>query len=328
MALLALAVACTRATDSSPAAGPTASPSPAFPSTIELGDDARPTTLRLPAHTTGAEGAPLLVLLHGFGSSGANHERFFGVTDAALARGFRVIAPDGTVNGQGRRFWNATAACCDLEGRGPDDVGYGLALIDAAIAQGGVDPQRVHLLGHSNGGFLALRLAREHARRVASATSVAGAGDAAGEAGTGRTRILQIHGSADSVIHMAGGRFGAPYPAASQTVAHWAERNGCSTALAERGTLDLDTEVPGSETLRRAHTSCPADAAAELWVMAGSDHVPRFGPAFATAVLDWMEPSRDTAGSSPAAPGRARSASGQAVDHSLSPAGPDLPESP
>ncbi len=326
-ALLALAAACARSTDTSPPADVAAGALSHLPATIELGGT-RPATLRLPPRATASQRAPLLVLLHGFGSSGANHTRFFAVTEAARARGFRVVAPDGTLDGQGRRFWNATAACCDLEGRDPDDVGYVLALIDEAIAQAGVDPQRVHLLGHSNGGFLALRLAREHAGRINSATSVAGAGAAAGEAGAGRTRILQIHGSADALIHLEGGRFGAPYPPAPQTVERWAERNGCSQATRERGTLDLDESVPGDETRRSAHAACPAGAAAELWVMTGSGHVPRFGPDFARAVLDWMEPSLDTSAIPPVEPITVPAASGQAVDHSLSPAGPDLPESP
>ncbi len=269
---------------------------------LELGGE-RAASLRLPRPGAVDDRGPLLVLLHGFGSSGENHAAFFAIRGKALARGMRVIAPDGTRDREGRRFWNATEACCNLENRQVDDVRYILDLIDEAIARGGVDPGDIHLLGHSNGGFLALRIAREHPERIASAISVAGAGESgsAASAGPGSVpvRILQIHGTADGVIRFAGGSFAAPYPSADETLEFFARRNGCADASIEDSSLDLDGLVAGAETHRVSRRGCPAGGTVELWSMAGSGHMPRFGANFADAILDWIEASRGATESTP-----------------------------
>ena len=55
-----------------------------------------------------------------------------------------VAAPDGTVDGSGNRFWNATDACCDFLGKEMDDVGYISELIAdmAAMLSGPPWPRR------------------------------------------------------------------------------------------------------------------------------------------------------------------------------------------
>src|SRR5438477_12771559 len=58
--------------------------------------------------------APLLVVLHGYGSNHANVESHFHADELADAHGVFVALPDGTQNRRGARFWNATDACCDF----------------------------------------------------------------------------------------------------------------------------------------------------------------------------------------------------------------------
>ncbi|MGB3050777.1 MAG: hypothetical protein WBB42_07240 [Polyangiales bacterium] len=55
---------------------------------------------------------------------------------------FVLIFPDGTLNDQDERFWNATAACCD-PGQSVDDVGYLSGLIEEAEQTYNIDPKRV-----------------------------------------------------------------------------------------------------------------------------------------------------------------------------------------
>ena len=63
--------------------------------------------------------------------------------------GFLYVYPDGTVDQEGRRFWNATDACCDDYGTGVDDSGYLRALIDAIITELNVDTEKIYLAGFS-----------------------------------------------------------------------------------------------------------------------------------------------------------------------------------
>ena len=43
---------------------------------------------------------------------------------ARLTEGFALAFPDGTRDSSGRRFWNATDACCNFENTPVDDVAY------------------------------------------------------------------------------------------------------------------------------------------------------------------------------------------------------------
>ncbi|MFD0744981.1 alpha/beta hydrolase family esterase [Phytohabitans flavus] len=137
--------------------------------TIELAD--RPFSLHVPSGYDPATKAPLVVVLHGYTSSGAEQEEYFQLKGESDRRGFLYAMPDGTVNHEKHHFWNATPACCDFFDSGVDDSGYLIKLADAVAAKYAVDPARVYFVGHSNGGFMALRMACEHADRVAAVAS-------------------------------------------------------------------------------------------------------------------------------------------------------------
>ena len=55
-----------------------------------------------------------------------------------------------------------------------DDVGYLRALVREALEVRPIDPDRVYVFGHSNGGFMSYRLASELADEVAAIAVLAG----------------------------------------------------------------------------------------------------------------------------------------------------------
>jgi membrane protein implicated in regulation of membrane protease activity len=59
-----------------------------------------------------------------------------------------------------------------------DDSTYLHRLLDAVKSAYRVDPTRVYFVGHSNGGFMAYRMACEHATEITAIVSLAGAGAA------------------------------------------------------------------------------------------------------------------------------------------------------
>lgn len=73
------------------------------------------------------------------------------------------------------RFWNASDACCDFYHTGTDASGYLHQLLETVKSRYPVDPDRVYLIGHSNGAFIAYRMACEHAADVTAIVSLAGA---------------------------------------------------------------------------------------------------------------------------------------------------------
>lgn len=250
---------------------------------------ARPYTLVVPSGYDGGV-APLLVLLHGYGATGAIQNNYFGFTALANARTFLLATPDGTLDSNGKRFWNATNACCNFAPPIVDDVKYLSAIIDDAALRYRVDPRRVFVVGHSNGGFMAHRMACDRADRVAAIVSLAGANwkDLSSCQPSQPVAVLQVHGTMDQTIAYDGGTLG-PYafPGARETVQGWATKNGCSGTLTSiPGPLDLDTAVVGSETSRASYTC--ATGAAELWTLEGSGHVPNLNANWRNEVWNFL----------------------------------------
>ena len=107
-------------------AGCSGSPTPHAPADLALPDGGilalRPYDLDVPAAYDSSVAHPLLVLLHGYASNGADIEHYFGVPALVESRQLLVALPEGTKNSAGYRFWNATDACCDYELSGVDDV--------------------------------------------------------------------------------------------------------------------------------------------------------------------------------------------------------------
>jgi polyhydroxybutyrate depolymerase len=224
-----------------------------------------------PSGMAPGERRPLLVALHGLGGSGARLFEQLGL--AALGRSQRlfVVAPDGTLDRQGRRFWNAGGACCDFDHAAVDDVGRLTSLIDDWRARPAVDPRRVYVVGYSNGGFMAHRLACVIGDRLAAIASLAGAGPDPGQpcAATSPIGVLEAHGDRDPIVAYQGGRvFGDPrllaHPAARETLDGWASRLGCRATR-----TDSAVGAAGARVTRAA--GCRSGSA-ELWTIAGGGH--------------------------------------------------------
>ena len=104
---------------------------------------------------------PLIILLHGYAGNAAIMNYYFGLRHEVDSRKFILVVPNGKTDSSGMRFWNATPACCDFDHSNSDDVGYILNLIKEMKRRYKVDESRVFVVGHSNGAFMAHRLACE-----------------------------------------------------------------------------------------------------------------------------------------------------------------------
>lgn len=262
------------------------------PADVAAAVRARPYASHIPTDYDGSQAVPLVVLLHGYGATGLSQDLYFGLGRLADRRTFLLATPDGTLDATGRRYWNATDACCDFARSGIDDVGYVMAIIDDMSARYRVDPRRVFLVGHSNGGFLAHRIACEQSARIAAFVSLAGAtwNDPARCTPTSPVAMLQVHGTADAVIAYNGGTIslGGMFPSSHTSVTRWAGYNHCDTMpTLDPARLDLDVVLPGAETHVERYAHCAAGAA-ELWTIENGSHIPSLTANWAALIDDFL----------------------------------------
>lgn len=179
---------------------------------------------------------PLFVVLHGSNQVGRVQRRFSGRTfDALAARtGGVVLYPDAY-----RLRWNDARRGLRAAARraGVDDVGFVHALIDRAVAAGEADAARVFVVGYSNGGQLAMRIAAEAPEGIAGVVAIAASRPVDGEflaldVPLHPIPMLFLHGTADPIAPYAGGvvrLFGRPQGSnlsAEEGARAFARRNG------------------------------------------------------------------------------------------------------
>lgn len=268
------------------------------PTEFVAGGD-RPVTVHVPVGTDPV-GAPLLLILHGYSSDGAEMTRWLPLGEAAGRRGVVWAYPDGSRDERGVRFWNATDACCGF-GSPVDDVAYLTGLIDEIAARTRIDPARIYVAGHSNGGFMSHRMACDRADKVTAIASISGVtfADPARCAPSAPVAVLQVHGTDDETLNFEGGVLqvpgmpDAPYPGAAATARLWRGLDGCDPALTETtrridAVADVDGADGAAETTVAESTACDPGGRVELWTMHGVGHVPTFSDAFPDAVMGFL----------------------------------------
>jgi polyhydroxybutyrate depolymerase len=251
----------------------------------------RPVELSVPAGFDPEQQYPLVLLLHGYGASGLVQTAYLGLADIPTDPGAFLLAPDGTLDTSGRRFWDSGDACCGDSGVGPvDDIGYLGGLVDDVMAAWPVDPSRVLVIGHSNGHFMAYQLACARADVVTGIAGLAGAAnfDPAGCDPSDPVAVLHVHGDADDTVLYEGGVFDAPYPGAVASVTQWAAKNGCDDTFSDGAPRDVDKDTAGAETTVRLADGCPAPADVELWTIVGGSHIPDLQRDFGPGLVEWL----------------------------------------
>lgn len=251
----------------------------------------RPVNVHLPAGYDPAVPTPLLILLHGYGASGALQDSYFHMGDAADASGLVFAAPDGTKDANGSRFWTATDACCNFAELPVDDSAYLIGLVDEIAGKLNIDPGRVYFAGHSNGGFMSYRLACDHADKIAAIASLAGAthNDQADCPASEPVSVLQIHGTADATIAYLGGQnLGNIYPGAQETVQRWVTVDGCDSQGELGAPRDVEGSIAGDESSVEVFSGCDANTSVELWTIPGGSHIPNLAADFSQQVIDWL----------------------------------------
>jgi len=151
---------------------------PGLTARVEIGQTGRSLELHRPAGADPAAPAPLLILLHGSGETGARMLAASKLEATADRAGFILVAPDAGIPVGSGFVWNIpgvpTVTGKIPDASDPDDVAYLAKVVDSLVADGCVEPARVYVTGLSGGGRMASWLGCVESHRYAAIAPVVG----------------------------------------------------------------------------------------------------------------------------------------------------------
>jgi polyhydroxybutyrate depolymerase len=190
------------------------------PLQIAVDGTQRTALVHVPPAAPAGRRLPLVLALHGYGSSGPQMEPYSGFSAVADREGFLVAYPSSS-----GIYWNSTAAPHQA-----DDIRFIRTLIDQLEQTMCVDPQRVFAVGVSNGGSMVAMAGCELSTRISAIASVEG------DYSRQRTcrpaqpvSVLEIHGTADQIVPYFGRAARRTADGLPPFVNGWVARDECSS---------------------------------------------------------------------------------------------------
>jgi polyhydroxybutyrate depolymerase len=269
VALALLTVACGQA-HAAPApplpVAATAAPSrscqrPATPGTATLTAGGRPARLHVPTGYRADRALPLVLNLHGTGSTAAQQEAASLFDRTADAHRFLVAYPQAARRTGTGFAWNIPGTPA-WQAAGPDEAAYLRQLVALVSEQYCVDPRRVYGVGFSGGAREVSQLGCE-AEPLFAAVAAVGGLRAPSPCPGAPVPVLGIHGSADAQNPYDGhgpAYWTYPVPEAAR---RWAGHDHCTGA-------PVRTTQPGA--VRTAYRPCQGGTAVELYTLPGKGH--------------------------------------------------------
>ncbi len=213
-----------------------------------------PSTTRMPA----------VMVLHGLGIDRTGMSKAADWYGAVARDHFLAVFPQGILNS-----WNVGPCCPPASLAKVDDIGFLDDVVDQLKARPDVDADRLYLTGFSNGGIMVYAMACADPGTFAAVAPMAG---------TNLTKcspkqpvsLLHMHGDPDPVVPYDGRATlsqllsSAPFPPVPETVAAWAEADGCDAD-------PTTTTAPGPVTTTR-WSGCGDDVQVELITYPGNGH--------------------------------------------------------
>lgn len=248
---------------------------------VDIGQTGRPLLLHRPAGLDPAAAAPLVILLHGSGGTGAKMLQSSGLEATADRAGFMLVAPDAGIAVGAGFAWNIPGVPT-VTGKIPDasdadDVAYLARIVDSLAEDGCIDRARVYVTGLSGGGRMASWLGCVEAGRYAAIAPVVGL--RAGNPKTDNPQepdpatckpalpmpVIAFAGDKDMTNPTQGGGAGYWQYTMHAAEQRWAALNGCQTApttqWVAQGVYEErysgcrgEAEVVGRVTVGGAHT--------------------------------------------------------------------------
>lgn len=223
---------------------------------------------------------PLVVAIHGAFETAKDMEERSGFSNLADKKGFVVVYPNGFGLFGLLQHWNAGHCCGKAAADGVDDVGFLTEVIEDVEERLPIDPNRIYMVGFSNGGMLAYRFAAEKTGTLAALATLAATIGSTSSGAEPLWRLpdpkaplplITFHGLADEAIPAQGGisppRGGDPsFLSVKDSTNFWIRNNGC----------DPDpflAEIRNGDVRKQTWQGCRQDAEVVLYLMENWGHV-------------------------------------------------------
>lgn len=228
---------------------------------------------RLPAGWDGHRELPLLVFFHGYRQTGTTVMTIEQLTAAADRHGVLLVAPDG-LGGS----WAHQGSPSSRR----DEGAFIDALLDDVGRRWPIDRNRRWAAGFSQGGSMAWHAACFRGRSFSAFMPVAGAfwRPHPAQCPGGAVNLLHTHGTADTVVPMAGRPIRTAFHQGDvdEGMALWRHQDSCSSSPVRAASVgDLECET---------WTACNSGRELELCLHPGGHMIPK---GWAEMAFDWAE---------------------------------------
>ena len=177
--------------------------------------------LYVPLSYDGQTDVPLVLNLHGYGSSMTEQIAYGDFRKIADTANFILVVPNGLLDNTNKQRWNY------FDANGEDDIGFLSLLIDEISNSHSINTDRVYSTGMSNGGFMSIYLACYLSNKITAVASVTGTmlpGQNTNCSPSRPVPTMLIHGTSDLVVPYIGSPIFAPV---SSVISHWVNQTNC-----------------------------------------------------------------------------------------------------
>jgi len=245
----------------------------------------RTVIVHVPTSYTNKSKLPLVLNLHGSGSTAAAQDVFSGMDETADEDDFIVAFPQALIPDGTGYDWNVPGVPL-VGGRAvpagsPNDVKFLTNLVGVLEHMYCVNPMAVYATGFSGGAREVSQLACDDSKIFAAVAPVSGLRYPTPCPATRAVPVIAFHGSDDHVDPFAG-KGEAYWTYSVQTAAKdWAKQDHCSKSP----TVSKSTDVVFS-----SYSKCAKGAAVELYEVLGEGHEWPGGPTMPSSITDLLGP--------------------------------------
>jgi polyhydroxybutyrate depolymerase len=242
---------------------------------IQVGGHDRTVIVHVPSGYTASTKVPLVLNMHGSGSTAAEQEIFTGMDAESDAAGFIVAYPQALIPSGTGFDWNIPgvplAAGAHPPAHPANDIAFLSQLVTILEQRYCVNPERVYATGFSGGARMTSQLACDDSNIFAAVAPVSGLRRPTPCPTVRPVPVVSFHGSADPVDPYGG--HGQAYWVYSVPTAakYWAAQDGCRARPV--------TSTPFVGVTLTRYVACRAQVSVELYSIAGEGHEWPDGPA-------------------------------------------------